>query len=379
MTHRLPTAGAVNATSNGAPNGVSSATTPASARTRRGILSLHAQVALVIAVLSFLPNLVMALMIFIPEREQLGRTDVTIWLPLVVWVVGVVLLSACIGYLLSRQLLRPLRQLGGQIQALKRTPDKLARAKLGVDSREPRETLALKTSFNGLISQVALEQSRRNSFMATLVHDLKTPLVAANHLLAVIRDTDSMPREERVELVGQLLDENSRLLELVQKMVDAHKFEREEVVLKRQVLPLKPLVQGVCERLRPLARERQLRLEIRGDAQAQVDPRELERALYNLLGNAVRYARSAILVEIYAGVIRLSDDGPGLPRPIEELAQPFNAQPVDIAGKRYTAGTGGLGMFIARRIIEAHGGRLVTEVTGPTGTVLLIYYGQAQA
>lgn len=366
MTYGMTRSGAVKG----------SASTP---RRRKGILSLHAQVALVIAVLSFLPNLVMALMIFIPERDQLGQTGLTIWLPLIIWVACVVLLSACIGYLLSRQLLKPLRHLGIQIQGLQRSPDKLVKAKLAVEPREPKETLALKASFNALLSEVALEQSRRNSFMATLVHDLKTPLVAAKHLLAVVRDTDSLPREERVELVGQLLDENSRLLDLVQKMVDAHKFEREEVVLKRQVMPLRPLVQDICERLRPLALERQLRLDIRGDAQASVDPRELERALYNLVSNAVRYARSEIIVEVYAGVIRLSDDGPGLPRPIEELAQPFNAQPVDIAGKRYTAGTGGLGLFIARRIIEAHGGRLVTEVTGPKGTVLLIYFGQVPA
>ena len=67
---------------------------------------------------------------------------------------------------------------------------------------------------------------------------------------------------------------------------------------------------------------------------------------------------------------------PGLPAPLEQLAQPFNAQPVEIAGQHYTAGTGGLGLFIARRIIEAHGGRLVTETTGPSGTVLLAYLQQ---
>ena len=173
------------------------------------------------------------------------------------------------------------------------------------------------------------------------------------------------------------MSENKRLTELVQGMVDAHKFERDDVPLKRERLELSPLVAGVLERVRPLAEERGLTLTLRGEARAVADARELERALYNLLGNAVRYARSNIAVEIFSGMIRLQDDGPGLPAPLETLAQPFNAQPVDIAGERYTAGTGGLGLFIARRIVEAHGGRLVTERTGPQGTVFLVYLKEA--
>ena len=136
------------------------------------------------------------------------------------------------------------------------------------------------------------------------------------------------------------------------------------------------LVRKVASRLEPLALERGVQVAIRGDAHVSADAKELERAIYNVLSNAVRYARTRIDVGVFTGMVRVSDDGPGLPEPLEQLAQPFAGRPVEIAGRRFTAGTGGLGLFIARRVLEAHGGRLVTEATGPGGTVLLAYLGR---
>ena len=337
--------------------------------------SLRLQVALVVAVLSFLPNLVTVLAVLLPRVNDTSEEAARLWFLLVFWLVAVAFLSAGIGYVLSRQLLAPLFRLSVQIGVLQRRSDRLG-VKLVVEEGAPQEVLALSESFDALLQQVTLEQSRRSSFLATLMHDLKTPLVATNHLLAVIRDNDTLSRDERVYLVDQILHENMRLVDLVQKMVDAHKFERNDVPLKCQPHSLEEVVAGVVRRAEPLARERGVKLTYSGQARASVDVRELERALYNLVSNAVRYARGEIKLELFPGVIRISDDGPGLPAPLEQLAQPFNAQPVEIAGQHYTAGTGGLGLFIARRIIEAHGGRLVTETTGPSGTVLLAYLQQ---
>ena len=333
------------------------------------------QVALVVGVLSFLPNLVTVLAVLLPRVNDTSDEAARLWFLLVFWLVAVAFLSAGIGYVLSRQLLAPLFRLGTQVSALQRKTDRLG-VGLVTEAGAPEEVAALSASFDALLQQVTVEQSRRSSFLATLMHDLKTPLVAANHLLAVIRDNDTLSRQERVYLVDQILHENMRLVDLVQKMVDAHKFERQDVPLKCHTHNLEEVVGEVVRRAEPLAKERNIRIAYSGQARAKVDARELERSLYNLVSNAVRYASREIKLELFPGVIRISDDGPGLPAPLEKLAQPFNAQPIDIAGKRYAAGTGGLGLFIARRIIEAHGGRLVTETTGPSGTVLLAYLQQ---
>lgn len=336
--------------------------------------SLRVQVALVIGVLSFLPNLVMMLTVLLPRAGLLGEVSSGVGWTLAAWMLTTALLSAAIGYFLSHQLLAPLTELTAHIDGLRRAPEPLER--LSAPPKEPAEVAELRTSFDDLLMQVGTEQSRRRAFMATLMHDLKTPLIAANHLLAVIRDDDTLSREEQLEMVGGILEENGRLIDLVQKLVDASKFERRDIPLRLERVDLSPLVNHVVARVRPLSEARGLTITVQGEAVARADARELERALYNLLSNAVRYARRRITVQLFPGLIRLADDGPGLPAPLDKLAQPFNAQPVDLGGERYTAGTGGLGLFIARRVLEAHGGRLGLESSGPQGTVLLAYLGR---
>lgn len=348
------------------------------ARSRRGgpdgAANLRTQVALVIAGLSFLPNLLLVLTLFMPAYNRLVDVSAADLWPLVLWVVSTALLSAAIGYLLSRQLLLPLTRLNTQLNLLRRSPDWLSLGSLRLQPQDPKEIRQLKTSFNELLLQVSTEQSRRRSFMATLMHDLKTPLIAANHLLSVIEEGE-VAAQERTLMANSIIGENQRLIELVQKLVDAHKFEQDDIALNREATELAQLVASVVARVEPLARERNITVETRGGASANVDRRELERALYNLVSNAVRYARSRIVIEVFPGLVRLADDGPGLPAPLGTLAQPFAAQPVELAGKQYAAGTGGLGLYIARRILEAHGGRLALEATGDTGTVFLIYVG----
>jgi signal transduction histidine kinase len=340
-------------------------------RPRRG-RSLRTQLAWVIAVLSGLPNLVLVGTVLLPSYSRTGSLTTGVWLFVLAWLAAVIAVSVFVGYALSAQLLAPLSGMAADIEAL---PRAAPGARLRVSGREPREVLALKRAFNAMLQEVRQEQARRSSFTAALMHDLKTPLIAANHLLNVVRDNEALTREQRIDVVSRLSTENQALIDLVQKMVDAHRLELEDVPLTREATELQQLVGNVLERLRPLARERGVEVSVQGEARANVDRKELERALYNLISNAVRYARSRIEVEVFPGMVRISDDGPGLPQPLERLAQPFNGQPVEIAGQRFTAGTGGLGLFIARRVLEAHGGSLVTESTGDRGSVLLAYLG----
>lgn len=343
------------------------------ARGQRGTgRSLRTQLAWVIAVLSGLPNLVLVATVLVPAYSRTGSLTLGVGLFIGGWLVAVVAISAFVGYALSAQLLAPLLSVAEDVEAL---PRAARGARLAVSGQEPREVLAVKRAFNEMLAEVHQEQVRRSSFMAALMHDLKTPLIAASHLLNVVRDNEQITREQRIEVVSRLSTENQALIDLVQKLVDAHRLELESVPLHRETVALRSLVSAVLERLRPLTRERGVEVTVQGDATASVDPKELERALYNLISNAVRYARARIDVEVFPGMVRIRDDGPGLPESLERLAQPFNGQPVEIAGRKYTAGSGGLGLFIARRVLEAHGGSLVTESTGERGTVLLAYLG----
>lgn len=344
------------------------------ARVRARPLKLRTQVALVIGVLSALPNVVLVLAALLPVYRGADGAAVSGW-PVVLWLLSVVALSAVVGYFLSGQLLAPLIATEREVEGLQRTAARLTSARVPVKPDDPPEVAALKGSFNALLRQVEEQEARRNAFTAALMHDLKTPLIAASNLLAIVRDDDRLDREARVDLVRRLGGEMEALVDLVQKLVDAHRLERDDVPLNRRQTSLVELARTVIERLRPVAEARGVQVSLSGEGTARVDAREAERALYNLVGNAARYARRNIHLEVFNGLVRVQDDGPGLPAPLEQLAHPFVGRTVEIAGKEYASGTGGLGLFIARRVLEAHGGRLVCEATGANGTVLLAYFG----
>lgn len=335
-------------------------------------MSLKWRVALVISILVILPNIVIWALL-LPSWKVIGTS---LLLPLVAWLLLSIVIAVVIGYWLSQQLLLPLSKLTNQVHLLRAKPDELHSARLDL-ADAPQEVLSFGNAFTDLLQRIASEQSRRNAFVATLMHDLKTPLVATNNVLAIVRDKDDLSKNDRIQLVNQIIDENDRLISLVQKLVVAHKFDREGVPLRKESTDLAVLVNRVVDNLRTVSEQNDVHISVKGNAIAEVDHRELARALYNLIGNGMRYAKSEIEITIFNGLIRIRDDGPGLPAPIEKLAQPFNDQPITIAGKSYTAGTGGLGLFIARRIIEAHGGRLTSEETGFEGTVLLVYLNKA--
>ena len=354
--------------------GVSALTGRDRHRPNQGV-SLRAQLTLVIALLALLPSLVLIVATLLPAYRRAGNMTSGDILTVVLWLAGFVMIAAITGYIMSGQLLAPLLRVTAELDQLSRDANRLAGGRLASPSGEPKEVRALSEAFNELLDQVEGEQARRTAFSAALMHDLKTPLVAVANLLALVRDDDAMSRDERVEVVSKTTIELQALIELVQKLVDAHRLERPEIPLARERLDLRELVEQLVGRLETLVGERGVEVAVSGQASAMADRRELERALYNLVSNAVRYAAGSIVIEVFPGLVRISDDGPGLGAPLSELAQPFNDQGVDIAGRRYAAGAGGLGLFIARRVLEAHGGRLVSEASGPKGTVLLAYLG----
>ncbi|WP_424950480.1 sensor histidine kinase [Deinococcus sp.] len=320
--------------------------------------TLRFQFTLVIFLLAFMPNAVLTL----GAGHDLGLVGGAA-LPLGLWLALVALLSAAIGWVLSGALLRPLSRLTGELARGEFQPaqhEPVQYQSQGRLSDDPQEIQALRGAFSGLLERLGTEQGRRSAFMATLVHDLKTPLVATGHLIRTLSNRP-LPDLERHALGEHLLTENARLLGLVQQMADAHRFEREDVRLTPADTDLRALLERVAARLRQGRVVPGVRVLVTGEGEAAVDAAVLERAVANLADNALRYASSRLELWVGPRGISVCDDGPGLPdgASIETLAQPFNAQPVEIAGQHYTAGTAGLGLYIVRRIAEAHGGHLL--------------------
>lgn len=314
-------------------------------------LSLRTVLVLFVAAITLFP--IIGIVYFLIST---GTFRFEAWLP--IWMVLVTLFSVLNGIIVSNTLLKPIFVLRDELKKLANRKERLASLEIDAGTEHPIEVRTLRQAFANLLEALREENQKRGAFMATLVHDLKTPIIAANHALSAIEHNDALTKAERVMLVKNIQNENEALLALVQKMVDANRFERDDVELQLEPSDLRPMTEILIQRLSNQAKERNISITLEGDGTALVAKKELERALQNLLDNAIRYAQSKVTIKIEDARVTVTDDGAGLPASLEQLCKPFNSERVQMAGREYTSGTGGLGLFIVSRIAELHGGTL---------------------
>jgi signal transduction histidine kinase len=201
----------------------------------------------------------------------------------------------------------------------------------------------------------------REAFYAALAHDLKTPLLSAIRAQEYLEGRDDLGRERRVALLHQARQELARAHLLVENLLALSRLEAHAP--RRETLNLRALAEDLLLRYSEEARRRGLGLEVAGAglARGRGDRLLLERALANLLEDALRHARTRVRLLVEEGAISVEDDGPGLPLPA--LAQPFRQG----EGLR---GSSGLGLYTAKRVAEALGGRLTACASSLGGACL---------
>jgi len=233
----------------------------------------------------------------------------------------------------------------------------------------------LVAAIDQLLARIERRHERQAAWTGAVAHDLKTPVAACANVLAVWLHRSKESSGTDMALIEGVERELRDLVIAIQRMLDAVRFERDDLPLQRSRVDLANLIGRIAERQ---AGELNVRVEWRGTGSVEGDAVLLERALDNLVSNAVRYARAAVTIEIFPGMVRIADDGTGLPSPLEHLTQPFRSEPVTVEGLDVSVGAGGIGLFVASRVLDLHGGRLAVESTGPAGTVFLAYMGSSR-
>ncbi|GGM96445.1 sensor histidine kinase [Thermus composti] len=205
----------------------------------------------------------------------------------------------------------------------------------------------------------ALDQAK-DEMLAALAHEFKIPLTAVRALAEILRDNPGLSPEERERFAALLAKEAQRLARLVEEVLAFAALEAQAPL--REAVNLKALAQEALDLVRPLAEAREIRLEAHlEEVWARTHGDRLKQVLLNLLQNALRHARTRVRLTLTpAGkeaLFRVEDDGPGVPDALRPLIfEPF----------RSLSGGTGLGLYLARRILEALGGRIFLE-EGPGG------------
>jgi two-component system sensor histidine kinase KdpD len=217
---------------------------------------------------------------------------------------------------------------------------------------------------------IRMESERlRNSLLAALSHDLRTPLAALIGLAESLTLTKPSLSGPQLESAKAIVEEARRMNALVNNLLDMARIQSGDVKLRREWQPFEEVV-GSALKAAHLALSRH-RVETDLDPGlplVEFDATLIERVLYNLLENAGKYTSDGTLIRIAATVsgdnllVTVSDSGPGLPKGQKEsIFEKFTR------GARESATPGvGLGLAISRAIVEAHRGRIWAEDT-PSG------------
>ncbi|MDZ4767792.1 MAG: GAF domain-containing sensor histidine kinase [Chloroflexota bacterium] len=218
---------------------------------------------------------------------------------------------------------------------------------------------------------IAIENTRlfqQSDFMAEMVHELRTPLAALRTTTMLLR-SPQVGESHRGELIDTLQQETERLIRLTNEFLDLSRLESGRVRLEMARCPLIPLVEECIGIVTPQASERGIVVTHSVEAlTVEVDRGKVLQVLLNLLTNAIKYNRpqGGIHIAAYLSTrhddafveIAVTDSGAGIARADQKmLFQKFYRVP-DTAG---TAQGTGLGLTIAKRIVESHGGLIWLE------------------
>jgi signal transduction histidine kinase len=210
-----------------------------------------------------------------------------------------------------------------------------------------------------------IDASRRE-LVAWISHDLRTPLARIRAIVEALRDGVVSDPQDVDSFHERLRDETDRLARLVDSLFELSRINAGAVTLDLQPLELADVVSDLVASFTPLARARgvDIQADRRGRPVVDASMEHLERAISNLLDNAIRYgdADGAVVVETGEtggrAFVSISDSCGGLSG--EELARVLEVAGVRRNGGRGNGGTG-LGLAIAKGLVEAHGGAIAVD------------------
>jgi signal transduction histidine kinase len=196
--------------------------------------------------------------------------------------------------------------------------------------------------------------------VATLAHDIRSPLTTVEGALVLLDEGPALPEERRKPLVGAALRQTRRLTRLATGLLDLERVQQGKLRLDRRWVAVAEVADGAAALT---ASHADLDLRVDPAVQAYVDPERLEQVLINLLANAVRHGKPPVVLSaerVGAAVrIEVRDHGGGVP--VERLPALFER----LVGDSDHPESVGLGMWIVRLLVEAHGGHLGYEPAEP--------------
>lgn len=215
----------------------------------------------------------------------------------------------------------------------------------------------------------------REDFSATLAHDLKVPIIAESNTLSFfLRGIFGEISEKQKEALENMIESNNDLLNLVNTLIDVYKYDAVQIKFRKEPADIKKLVDICLSEVSSLVHKYNHIVEnnVLGNLPlVSMDKPEIKRVILNILNNAITYTQPGGIISVYSEVneneviIKIKDNGKGISQ--SEIDKIFDRY-FSKAMKFRKVGTG-LGLYLAKKIIEGHNGRIWAESEPDKGSI----------
>ncbi len=240
-----------------------------------------------------------------------------------------------------------------------------------------RKINSIKHTLEKRKSDALLAEQRKNDLIVYLAHDLKTPLTSVIGYLTLLRDEPQISQELRCRYTEIALDKAERLEELINEFFDITRFNLTALTLETERLHLSRMLEQLASEFHPILAERELRwsLNIAPDIMLAGDADKLARAFDNLIRNAVNYSYAGTEISLYAqteaDMVKIMIKNSGKTIPPDKLSHIFEQFYRADAARSSATGGAGLGLAIAKEIVELHGGT-ITAASANECTIFIV-------
>lgn len=210
-------------------------------------------------------------------------------------------------------------------------------------------------------------EAQKETFVATLTHDLKTPVRAQTKALELLLNGRfGQVNEAQGDILNETLNSNKYMFSMLDNLLSTYKYENGNVVIKKQDVDINDLIRSCCRELKHLAEDKKHQIDFlfeENSLNSYIDPIEIKRVIMNLISNAINYTDESGKISISTKkheentIISFVDNGRGISE--DEMSGLFNK--FTSYSKRFRQVGTGLGLYLSKKILECHGGMISVD------------------
>ncbi|PWU02522.1 MAG: hypothetical protein C5B53_01535 [Candidatus Melainabacteria bacterium] len=231
------------------------------------------------------------------------------------------------------------------------------------------EIAQLDRTFHDMANRLAAAERIKRQFVATISHDLRTPLTGMQFSLTLLLEGSYGELSKQAkEAIGVLESDVRRLINLINELLEVEKLDAGKVVLNRDYIPFSAVINRSLLSVGSLAEQHHVSIEARpSDAMVYADEERMIRVLVNVLSNAIKYSPENGSIDLNCQElgkflkVSVADQGPGIPDDARSVIfEPY--EQLESYGGNNKPGTG-LGLAICKEIVQQHGGEIGVDST----------------